>query len=276
MTDDKPSTADVDDALDLLDDMEDGDVSLADDELRDDEDGEDGQDGEEDSEEDENEPGAKDGKPKGNRVQKRIDQLTREREDAKRERDYFRSRNEQTERRLQELEAWARQVAPTQDQYRQGQNQGYTRQEVQELVQRQAQEIVATERFQSTVDALQTRLSSEAPEAFARISNPALTMFENEAVEALAETANPTRIVKAIAGNEQLFARFASLPSGAKRAQFIARLDGQIEARRSAKPKPAAAEPTPKVRGASRAPEKDPEKMSQGEYEAWRKKQGWG
>ena len=277
MNDQTAATGDpVDEALELFDEIDTGDPAEADEDLDADEDPraakatdddeEEGEDDADDASSDADEPVK--GK-RSSRFQKRIDQLTREKNDAARELEYERSR-------VQQMEAYVRSLEPTQQQVDYGHRQGYSPDQVRGMVQDEARSLIEQERFASTVDGLRARLNEAAPDALARLSNPALTVFEPEAVEALAETQNSVQIAKAIAGNEELFAKFASLKNGTQRAAFIARLDGRIEGRKSARAKTGQTAATPKVRGTTRAPEKDPEKMDQAEYEAWRRKQGWG
>jgi len=77
-----------------------------------------------------------------------------------------------------------------------------------------------------------------------------------------------------LAGNEELFQKFAAMPNGVARARFIDRLDGRLEASSRTK-KPVTVKPTPKLRGTTRKPSKNPEDMSQVEYDAYARKQGW-
>lgn len=219
-----------------------------------------------------------DDQPSGkSRTQKRIDQLTREKNDARREADYHRQQLEAVQTQFDRLQAQIQNqnVPLTPEQQQWGQQQGMTPQQVQDMVREQASQQVEQERFQATVSTLRGTLEAEgAAEALQRLSNPALTNFEPEAVTALAEAKFPARVAKAIASNEEVFAKFSQLKDGVARARFIDRLDGRLESRASTQPKPDA-KPTPRVRGAAKPPEKSPDDMNQAEYEAWSRKQGY-
>lgn len=212
------------------------------------------------------------GGSKKSRAQKRIDQLTREKNDARREADYAKRQAEESERHYAELIAQIEASQITPQQVRQGAQQGMTPQQTSEMIRSQAIQHVEAERFYSQVEGLHKTLKDGgAGDALTRLGNAALTPFEVEAVQALAEAKYPALVAKAIAGNEQVFERFSKLRTGVERARFIDRLDGRLEARRTSS---SSAKPTPKVRGTSRAPDKNPDDMSQAEYEAWAAKQG--
>lgn len=218
----------------------------------------------------------------GRRVQKRIDKLTRKAADAEREGVFYKTQLEQERQRIQDMEReldWYKRGGGNQYQHEeqdQGASQrGLTPQQVEEIIAKRADEVSRQKEFASKVETLQSRLQAEAPEALARLSNQALTNFEDEAVEALSEASHPVQIAKALNNNTELFNKFSRLPNGAARARLIARLDGSIDARMTAKKPAQQVKPTPKVKGVTRAPEKDPNNMSQAEYEAWSAKQGW-
>ena len=291
-------SASVDDALDVFDALDiDGDLAAndkpADENPRDeetsnenieDEQGKDEQtddnDDDTDSNEDELEAGETEGETepetdasekakKPNRTQARIDKLTREKNDERREKEYWKRLAEQNAATPQ-----APQVQATQEQINEGAQQGLTPDQVQGMIQQEAQKQVDAERFQSKVDTLRkTLVDSGAGDALDRLSNQALTPFEKEAVQALSEAKYGAEVAKAIAGNEDLFSKFSALKSGVERARLIDRLDGRLEAR--AKPTSKKVKATPKVRGAARKPNNDPDDMSQAEYEAYRVKMGW-
>jgi len=165
----------------------------------------------------------------------------------------------------------------TPEQVQAGREQGLTPQQTQELIRQEATNQVQAERFQSTVSGLRKTLEDNgASDALARLSNQKLTPFEPDSVTALSEAKFPAKVAKAIANNEEVFSKFSSLPDAGARARFIARLDGRFESRATGEGKSTSTpKPTPRVRGAARKPEKDPEDMSQAEYEAYAEKQGW-
>lgn len=269
-----------DDALDVFEELESEDVT-ADADIEDDADDEDvdGEpDGDDSDEEDKQseEAAGEDDQPKGkSRTQKRIDKLTREKNDARREADYNRQQLQSIQAQFDRLQARAQVVQPTQQQLEIGKQQGMDPKQVQDLVRQEANRQVEQERFSATVSTVQKTLEDNgAGGALARLSNPALTPFEPEAVTALSEAKFPARVANAIAENEEAFAKFAALKDGVARARFIDRLDGRLESRVNAKPK-SEAKPTPRVRGAAKKPEKDPDDMTQAEYEAHARKQGW-
>lgn len=217
----------------------------------------------------------------GRRVQKRIDKLTRKAADAEREGGFYKTQLEQERQARLDAERerdWYKQRGghqPEDEDDQQGQTRGLTPQQVEKIIAERAEEVARQKEFASKVSTLKSKLQTEAPEALARLSNVALTYFEDEAIEALSEASHPVQIAKALNNNTELFNKFSRLPDGAARARLIARLDGSIEARTTAKKPAQQVKPTPKVKGVTRAPEKDPNKMSQAEYEAWSAKQGW-
>ena len=222
-------------------------------------------DDEDEDEDDEEEASAKDAKPKRNRTQKRIDQLTRKAGDAERERDYYKNLYEESRFSGNQTRH------PTQQEYDYGAQQGYSREDVEAWVQQAADERIQAAEFSNVVSKVEDTLrSGGAEEALARFSNPALTNFYPEAMETLHTAKYPAQVAKAIAGSEELFQQFRSAnPAG--QAALIARVDGRMEAR-SAQKRSGQPSATPKVRGKSRPPEKHPDDMSQAEYEAWTKK----
>lgn len=217
-----------------------------------------------------------DDQPKGkSRTQKRIDQLTREKNDARREADFHRQQLQNVQTQFDQLQTQVQYMQPTQQQVDHGAQQGLNPQQVQDLIRQEATNQVEAERFNATVSAVHTTLKDNgAGDALQRLSNPALTNFENEAVIALSEAKFPARVANAITQNEEVFQKFSSLPDGVARARFIDRLDGRLESRATAKPK-TEAKPTPRVRGAAKRPEKSPDDMTQAEFEAWSRSQGW-
>ncbi|MEL6859298.1 MAG: hypothetical protein AAFO74_13005 [Pseudomonadota bacterium] len=217
-----------------------------------------------------------DDQPKGkSRTQKRIDQLTREKNDARREADYHRQQLQDVQTQFDQLQRQVQTMQPTQQQVEMGAHQGLNPQQVQDLIRQEATQQVEAERFNATVTAVRKILEDNgAGDALQRLSNGALTRFEPEAVTALSEAKFPARVANAITQNEEVFQKFSSLPNGVARARFIDRLDGRLESRQTAKPK-TEAKPTPRVRGAAKKPEKSPDDMSQAEFEAWSRKQGW-
>lgn len=270
-----------DDALDVFEELEsdEGEALDADpdaEDIEDDAEGDpDGDDSDEDDEQSE-EANGEDDQPKGKtRTQKRIDKLTREKNDARREADYHRQQLENVQTQFDSLQNQIQVMQPTQQQFQQGMQQGLDPQEVQRLVRQQASDQVEQERFTATVSAVKETLqNNDAGEALTRLSNPALTAFEPEAITALSEAKFPAKVANAIANNEEVFDKFAALKDGVARARFIDRLDGRLESRATAKPK-SKAKPTPRVRGAAKRPDKDPDDMNQAEYEAHARKQGW-
>lgn len=271
------STDPVDDALSLLDDMADETPSGGDDAPRDDATGQDDEeqpDTEAANADDESEESQFERK-KPSRAEKRIGQLTRQARDAERERDSYRAEIETMRRDYDRLQAQVQAMQATPDQIRQGRQQGLNEQQVQDLVRKQASELVETERFQATVTTLKKTLEDNgAGEALQRLANPRLTNFEPEAVSALAEAKFPDKVAKAIAGNDEVFDRFSKLKTGVERARFIDRLDGRLESRAAGKAPISEAKPSPRVRGSARKPDKSPDEMNQAEFEAWSKKQG--
>lgn len=278
-------SADADDALDLLDDMDlepdtQGDDSDADDEPRDEDDQDDDEaaddDGSDEESDDDAEADRERGKKPKSRAEKRINRLTREKNDALREAEYARREAAAAKQQFDELANWARTLQPTREQLEYGQQRGMTERDVQDMVRQQAGEMVEAERFeQMGVDLTKRLRDGGANDALSRITNPALVQLSKEAVTALYDAKFSVDVAKTIAGNEEVFTRFANLRTPVEQARFIDRLDGRLEARRASKTKNDAVKPTPRVRGSARKPEKDPEDMSQAEYEAYRKKQGW-
>ena len=194
------------------------------------------------------EANGEDDQPKGkSRTQKRIDQLTREKNDARREADFHRQQLQNVQTQFDQLQTQVQYMQPTQQQVDHGAQQGLNPQQVQDLIRQEATNQVEAERFNATVSAVQTTLKDNgAGDALQRLSNPALTNFENEAVIALSEAKFPARVANAITQNEEVFQKFSSLPDGVARARFIDRLDGRLESRATAKPK-TEAKPTPRV-----------------------------
>ncbi len=231
---------------------------------------EDDPDGGDETGESEEESALDDGEPKKqSRLDKRIGKLTREKNDAAREAEYWR-------RKAQEAAATPQIPQATQEQLQEGAEQGLTPEQVQAYVNKAATELVGQERFNAKAETLRKTLTDNgAEDALNRLSNSALTSFEVEAVEALADSKYPSEVANAIAGNEELFNQFSSAPNAVRRAMIIARLDGRIEARKHAKPQKSQVKATPKLRGATRPPTKNPDDMSQSEYEAYAIKQGW-
>lgn len=282
------TSADADEALDLLDNLEsDGAVDVSDDDFADEDEPRANTDQVDDEDADDNDPdkgGESDAaasddkaeKPKS-RAQKRFDKLTREKNDARREVEFERQQREALQRNFDQLNAQVQHLQPTREQIEYGQRQGLNETQVQNLVQQQASALVEQERFSATVSGLEDTLRNNgAEEALTRLSNPALTNFEPDAINALSEAKFPARVANAIAGNEKVFSQFSKLKSGVERARFIDRLDGRFESREASKKVSAdVAKPTPRVRGSSRRPEKDPDEMDQAEYEVYARKQGW-
>lgn len=267
----------VDDALDALDEQEAEEAPVADPNAApdDDEDEEGEAEAKTDSDEEDDEDKAEDedAKPKsmGSRVDRRIGKLTREKNDARREADYWKQQAESTASQVSE---WLKSQQGQPD--ANGRPQALSPDAIRQEATRIASETIAAQQFQSRVTTLRQEIEKAgAGDALARLANERLTRFEAEAVEALSDAKFKVEIVKALGRNDDLFEQFSKLPSGVQRANFIARLDGRIEARREAKQPGNTVKPTRNVRGSARPVEKNPEDMSQAEYEKYREKQGW-
>lgn len=287
----KENNTQTGDDIDMLDDIIDGAIAQDDDadntpreddpqDTQDDDDTQD--DNSDDTEEaldddsgdpdDDDDPSSADNgdKPKKqSRLDKRIGKLTRAQKDAQREAEYWKSRAEAL--------ATTRQPEPqvTQEQIDMGAQQGLTPEQVSTQIKTEAAALVERERFESTAQTLRERLESQgAGDALSRLSNPALTNFEPEAVDALASAKYPIKVANALHENEALFNQFRG-KSPVQQAMLIARLDGRLEAQASGKKQASSVKATPKIRGVARPPSKNPDDMSQAEYEAYAKKKGW-
>lgn len=226
---------------------------------------------EDSDEEDADEEGSGSAKSDGKkpRHQKRFNQLTRQKHDAERERDYYKKLYEESSRQPAQ-----HQPQPTQQQYRDGAQQGLSRQQVEAWVEEAAQRKVQEAEYSSKVSGVRAKLEEGgAGEALSRLSNPAITNFWPDAALALSDSKFPVQVAKAIAGSDELFSQFQRA-SPAQQVALIARVDGRLEAR-AAQKSPKNPPATPQVRGKSRPPEKNPDDMDQAEYEAWSKKQGF-
>lgn len=270
-----PAGDPVDDALDALD-MDADNAATEDEDLRpedtddDEEEADETKDdaSDEDEKDEEEDADAEEAKPKRSRAKKRIDQLTRTARDAERERDYYKNQLDEARK------SGGQGRTPSQEEYRQGQQQGLSRQEIEAWVQQAATAQVREAEFDNVVSKVEDTLrKGGAEDALKRFSNPALTSFYPDAMHALHESKFPAQVAKAISGSEELFSQF-SKASPAGQVAMIARVDGRLEAR-AAQKKSKTPPTTPQVRGKSRPPSKNPDDMDQAEYEAWTKKQGF-
>ena len=233
-----------DDALDVFEELEsdEGEALDADPDAEDIEDDAEGDpDGDDSYEEDEQseEANGEDDQPKGKtRTQKRIDKLTREKNDARREADYHRQQLENVQTQFDSLQNQIQVMQPTQQQYQQGMQQGLDQQEVQRLVRQQASDQVEQERFTATVSAVKETLqNNDAGEALTRLSNPALTAFEPEAIPHLVRLSFRQKLQTQSPITKRCLVSLQRSKTVLHALALIDRLDGRLESRATAKPK---------------------------------------
>jgi len=219
---------------------------------------------------------------KPNRVQKRIDQVVREREQERREK-------EALQRRIDELESGKQsdksEKEPVEDDfetydeyldaldaYDNKQTKGEEKKaEPKQDEQEQPSELTDSQKTAMAV-IKESVESADKPEDFEAVAlNPEVPVT-GEMLEALAECEDPVKVMYHLGQNKDLAADIAS-GSPAQQMRAIAKLDLTVT---SKPPKPTkttnAPEPISPV-GGSDAQQKSPAEMSQSEYEAWANKQ---
>lgn len=218
---------------------------------------------------------------KPNRVQKRIDQVVREREQERREK-------EALQRRIEELEKGKHsdksdkepleddfetydEYLDALDAYDNKQSKAQDKPEPKQDEQEQPSELTDSQKtamavIKESVD------SADKPEDFEAVALNPEVPITGDMLEALAECEDPAKVMYHLGQNKDLAADIAS-GSPAQQMRAIAKLDLTVT---SKPPKPTkttnAPDPISPV-GGSDAQQKSPAEMSQSEYEAWANKQ---
>lgn len=242
----------------------------------------------EDDDESEDEKEGKDAKPRNKKTAgKRISELTRKYNDERRIRESLEADRKADAEELEALRRFRQEAMrrspdeerqPTSDEYEEGRKQGYTREQVEELVQKGVQAQRQQEIFGEKRDTLKQKLvEGGAQSALDRLSNARLVEFQPEALLTLSEAKHPVAVAKALAQNEDLFKQLSETSDPVRQSRLIERIDSRIETRRQIQKEGAgqSVKPTRGVRGSTKPPEKHPDDMDQAEYEAYRAKQGW-
>jgi DNA repair exonuclease SbcCD ATPase subunit len=216
--------------------------------------------------------------PKKNRVQERIDELTRQKKEMEREAAYWR---QQVEAKEQAQAPIKEPVKPTLESV------GYDEARFEAAIEQYAAEKAAYQSHQQTIESKQreqqllqhraeqdfqarsAQFAAQNPDYFMTIQNPDLRIT-GEMAEAIKAVDNGPELAYYLGKNPDLAAKIASLD---ERRQFleIGRLQAEISARKPLSAEPSKAPPPIKPVGTKATVQKDPSRMTDKEFAEWRK-----
>lgn len=216
--------------------------------------------------------------PKKNRVQERIDELTRKAKDNEREAAYWR----------QLAEGKDQQQAPTREPVKPTlENCGYDEAKYDAAIEQYVADKAAYQAHQQTVEARQREqqlqqhkrdadfqakaadFAGKNPDYFVTVHNDALRITGDMA-EAIKASDNGPEIAYYLGKNADLAAKIATLDPKFQYLE-IGRLQAEISARKPPSAEPSKAPPPIKPVGAKSVVQKDPSRMTDAEFAQWRK-----
>jgi hypothetical protein len=223
--------------------------------------------------------------PVQDKIQKRIDTLTREKYDKAREADYW--KNLAMERQQPEPKQEPEKVnkAPTlaENEYDEAKYQAalieWTRAEARAAALEEVKSERAKEQEQGKVKSfkkLEADFISVTPDYQEKVYSPANTFFTNNVVKLIAESSDGPAVAYHLANNRELAEQIASLPVTAA-AREIGKIEARLEkAKEAPKPKPVSAAPPPPPKIEADEPEviKNPmdDSMTMPQWLKWREK----
>lgn len=216
--------------------------------------------------------------PKKNRVQERIDELTRQKKEMEREAAYWR---QQVEAKEQAQAPVREPVKPTLESV------GYDEAKFEAAIEQYAAEKAAYQSHQQTIEAKQreqqllqhraeqdfqarsAQFAAQNPDYFVTIQSPDLRITK-EMAEAIKGVDNGPEVAYFLGKNPDLAAKIASLD---EYRQFleIGRLQAEISARKPLSAEQSKAPPPIKPVGTKATVQKDPSRMTDKEFAEWRK-----
>ena len=209
-------------------------------------------------------------------VQKRLDELTRQRHEAARERDYWREMAMRQAPAQEPAPQAAPQTAPTLEQfdYDPDAYQSAMMQFVTSQAQTAAKSALEQERAAQAAQHHQATVQQRLAEAMVKhadFDDVAERIPLSDAVQAaLATDAQAIDVLMAIGRNERAAAQFARMTSF-EQAVEIGRVKATLARPGSTTPKPPPPPPPQTIAGIAAGVSKDPAKMTTDEYVAWRK-----
>lgn len=216
--------------------------------------------------------------PKKNRVQERIDELTRQKKEMEREAAYWR---QQVEAKEQAQAPVREPVKPTLESV------GYDEAKFEAAIEQYAAEKAAYQSHQQTIEAKQreqqllqhrteqdfqaksAQFAAQNPDYFMTIQNPDLRIT-GEMAEAIKAVDNGPELAYYLGKNPDLAAKIASL-DGRRQFLEIGRLQAEISARKPPSAEQSKAPPPIKPVGTKATVQKDPSRMTDKEFAEWRK-----
>jgi hypothetical protein len=230
------------------------------------------------------------GKPERDKVQERIDQLTREKYGAFGERDSERYRREQLEREIAELrshqQAKTETVAPSTDfptlescGWDDAKHAAAVATWIAKQTTEAAKAATAAERealqrdqFQKDWERRQAEFIKSKPEYAQKVGSLPPTLMTDELSEVIMESPLGPEVALYLAENLEKLEAISQLPQKSQ-AREIGRIEARLEAAKASPPVSKAPPPAPTIATADSAGmEKDPDEMSIEEWKRWRAK----
>jgi hypothetical protein len=222
--------------------------------------------------------------PERDKIQERIDKITREKYDALRESDYWRDRALRAQEPQAKPEPVAPAVAPTLEAH------GYdeakyqaaliefakvqAREEAKAILERERTEREAGSK-RAKFEEMQAEFIKSKPDYAEKVlRNPSLAITQDMASVIMESELGP-QVAYYLAENEDKARAIAQMPPIIQ-AREIGRIEARLEAAKAPPPKPVVSKappPTPKLDATEPAIDKDPENMSDTEFAKWRRRQ---
>lgn len=215
--------------------------------------------------------------PKKNKVQERIDELTKARREAEREAEYWR---QQVEARKQQEIPKGEPVKPTLESV--GYDEAAYDQALEKYVSdraaflahqeqlqaKQREQAVQREKLERDFSAKSVDFASKTPDYFHTVNNPELRIT-NEMAEAIKESNNGPEVAYYLGKNPDLSAQIASL-SPYRQYMEIGRIQAELAARKPIEAEISKAPPPIKPASSKNTVTKDPSRMTDDEFRQWR------
>lgn len=222
--------------------------------------------------------------PERDKIQERIDKITREKYDALRESDYWRDRALRAQETQAKPEPVAPAVAPTLEAH------GYdeakyqaaliefakvqAREEAKAILERERTEREAGSK-RAKFEEMQAEFIKSKPDYAEKVlRNPSLAITQ-EMASVIMESELGPQVAYYLAENEDKARAIAQMPPIIQ-AREIGRIEARLEAAKAPPPKPVVSKappPAPKLDATEPAIDKDPENMSDAEFAKWRRRQ---
>lgn len=215
--------------------------------------------------------------PKKNKVQERIDELTRARREAEREAEYWR----------QQAEAKKQQSVPTQEPVKPSlESVGYDEAAYDQALEKYVSDRAAYLAHQETLQAKQREqaaqrdklerdfsaksvdFAAKTPDYFHTVNNPELRIT-NEMADAIKESGNGPEVAYYLGKNPDLSAQIASL-SPYRQFMEIGRIQAELAARKPIEAEISKAPPPIRPASSKNTVAKDPSRMTDEEFRQWR------